>query len=189
MTTILDPNHIKAVANRATEMCSADSVDRALDRMAEEISKELHDTNPVVLCVMVGGIIPTGQLLTRLEFPLQVDYVHATRYGNNLTGQHLEWLVKPRVQLEGRTVLVVDDILDGGVTLAGIVDYCVQQKASQVKTAVLVEKQVEREKDALQKADFTGVTIANKFVFGYGLDYKSYLRNAPGIFSVSEADE
>lgn len=189
MSQILDPNHIKAVAKRATELHSAQAVDLALDRMASEISAQLHDSNPIVLCVMVGGIIPTGMLLTRLDFPLQVDYVHATRYGDAFTGQNLEWVVKPRASLEGRVILVVDDILDGGLTLAGIVKYCYDAKASLVKTAVLVEKEVTRHEDAVQKADFTGVKVEDKFVYGYGMDYKRYLRNAPGIYAVSGEDE
>ncbi|MFT5453526.1 MAG: hypoxanthine phosphoribosyltransferase, partial [Enterobacterales bacterium] len=88
-----------------------------------------------------------------------------------------------------RTILVVDDILDGGLTLAGIVDFCNQEGAADVKTAVLVEKNVERKGKAIKKAHYTGVTVENKFVFGYGMDYKRYLRNAPGIFAVSEEDE
>lgn len=189
MVTTVDTDHIKQVAKRATELFSASTVDKALDSMAIDIAEQLKDANPVVLCVMVGGIIPTGQLLTRLDFPLQVDYIHATRYGDNLTGDTLEWLVKPKVSLSGRTVLVVDDILDGGITLRGIVDYCFEQKARAVKTAVLVEKQVERHYEAVQKADFTGVKVENRFVFGYGMDYKRYLRNAPGIYAVSKEDE
>lgn len=189
MSNMMNPNHVKEVSKRATELFSAKDVHGALDKMAEEISHSLHDTNPLVLCVMVGGIIPTGMLLTRLDFPLQVDYVHATRYGDEIVGQTLEWIVKPRAKLENRTILVVDDILDGGVTLAGIVKYCYDQKALAVKTAVLVEKQVERHPSAIQKADFTGVQVENKFVYGYGMDYKRYLRNAPGIYAVSKEDE
>lgn len=189
MTTDLELDHINGIAKRATALHSAKAVDQALVNMASEISKDLHEANPVVLCVMVGGIIPTGKLLTLLDFPLQVDYVHATRYGEKFVGEELEWLVKPRVSLKNRTVLVVDDILDGGITLAGIVEYCYEQQAKAVKTAVLVEKTVARKEKAIQKADYTGVEVADRFVFGYGMDYKRYLRNAPGIFAVSKEDE
>lgn len=189
MSKMLDPKDIISIANRATALHTESEVDKALDSMAREISFDLYQSNPIVLCVMVGGIIPTGKLLTRLDFPLQVDYVHATRYGDEFVGQELEWLVKPRGSLEDRTVLIVDDILDGGLTLAGIADFCKQQGAKEVKTAVLVEKDVPRYGKAIKKADYTGVTVADKFVFGYGMDYKRYLRNAPGIFAVSEEDE
>lgn len=185
---IVDPKHIKEVSKRAVELHSAQAVEEALDRMAKEISDSLHEANPVVLCAMVGGIIPTGMLLTRLDFPLQVDYVHATRYGDDFSGQELKWFVKPRVSLKNRVVLVVDDILDGGLTLAGIIKYCYDEQASNVMTAVLVEKEVSRQSDAVQKADFTGVKVEDKFVFGCGMDYKRYLRNTPGIYAVNERD-
>lgn len=189
MSHALDPKFIKAVAQRATQLYSEKELEQALDKLAQEISNDLHETNLIVLCVMVGGIIPTGMLLTRLDFPLQVDYIHATRYGDDTTGKNLEWVVKPRVSLKNRTVLVVDDILDGGITLQGIVNYCYEAGAASVKTAVLVEKEVERLPQAIQKADYTGVTVENKFVYGYGMDYKRYLRNAPGIYAVSSEDE
>lgn len=188
--TYLSPNSIREISKRATCLYTAEQVDLALDKMGAQISNELAESNPVVLCVMIGGVVPTGMLLTRLDFPLQVDYVHATRYGDNFTGgTELEWHVRPRVSLEGRTVLIVDDILDGGVTLAKIAQYCSEQGAHSVKTAVLVEKQTHRVEEALQKADYTGALVEDLFVFGYGMDYKRYLRNAPGIYAVSEQDQ
>lgn len=189
MSTSPSPQLIREVSRRATCLLTAAQVDRALDEMAQKISEDLAHANPVVLCVMIGGVVPTGMLLTRLDFPLQVDYVHATRYRENFVGDELEWLVRPRVSLENRTVLVVDDILDGGVTLAKIVEHCHEVGASDVKTAVLVEKQTSRVEHALQKANYTGAVVEDKFVFGYGMDYKRYLRNAPGIYAVSESDK
>lgn len=183
------PQDIRDVFRRATCLFSATEVDKALDQMAEVIHAELHDTNPVVLCTMIGGVVPTGMLLTRLDFPLQVDYVHATRYHEQSYGQELEWLVEPRVCLKDRVVLVVDDILDGGITLKGIVDRCLQLGAKTIKTAVLVDKQVTREENSVQHADYSGVQVDDRFVFGFGMDYKRYLRNAPGIYAVAKEDE
>ncbi len=98
----------------------------AMHRLAGEITGRLGDSNPVVICVMNGGLIFSGQLLTRLVFPLEVDYVHATRYGHETIGSKLNWTVRPQLDLAGRTVLLLDDILDEGVTLAAIADYCRQ---------------------------------------------------------------
>lgn len=180
---------INGVMQRATCLYTGGEVSKALSDMAKEISAQLKDSNPVVLCVMIGGVLPTGGLLNRLDFPLQVDYVHATRYGDKIVGETLEWIVTPRVCLKDRTVLIVDDILDGGITLTEIAKYCKDQGAKEVKTAVLVEKNVERAKGAIQKADFTGVTVENRYVFGFGMDYKRYLRNAPGIYVVAPEDQ
>lgn len=189
MAELLPTTHIREISKRAKCLYSAQDIEKALESMASAIHADLQEDNPIVLCVLIGGVVLTGKLLTLLDFPLQVDYIHATRYGDNTTGSHLEWVVKPRCSLKGRTILVVDDILDGGVTLAGIVEYCKLQGAAAVKTAVLVEKQVTREQDAVQKADYTGVKVENRYVFGYGMDYKGYLRNVPGIFAVAKEDE
>lgn len=189
MSEMLPPDFIRAVEKRAKCLHSLEDIERALDKMATEIKADLSESNPIVLCAMIGGVVPTGMLLTRLDFPLQVDYVHATRYGLETTGQHLEWLVRPRVPLKNRTVLIVDDILDGGETLAGLIQFCKDQGAAEVKTAVLVDKIRVRSPHAVQKADYSGVLIENVFVYGFGMDYKRYLRNAPGIYAVSSEDE
>jgi hypoxanthine phosphoribosyltransferase len=185
----LSPEKIKRVLSRAACLHSSTQIEKALQEMATCIHQDLQDEDPLVLCVMIGGVVLTGKLLTLLDFPLQVDYIHATRYGNKTTGSELQWLVKPRVSLKGRTVLIVDDILDRGVTLAAIVEYCRSQGAKDIRIAVLVEKNISRNNDAVQKADYTGVTVENHYVFGYGMDYKGYLRNAPGIFSVALEDQ
>jgi hypoxanthine phosphoribosyltransferase len=186
---VLTPSHIKSVAARASCLFKAQDVEKALEGMASGIRQDLQDENPVVICVLIGGVVLTGKLLTMLDFPLQVDYIHATRYGDKTVGAHLEWMGTPRVSLKDRTVLIVDDILDKGVTLSAIVDYCEKQGAKSIKTAVLVEKQISRAKDAIQKADYTGVSVENRYVFGYGMDYKGYLRNAPGIYAVAMEDQ
>ena len=185
----ITPQQIKQIAARATCLFSDAEIEVSLNRMASLIHNDLEDANPIVLCVLIGGIVLTGKLLTKLDFPLQVDYIHATRYGDQLSGSEVQWVVKPRKSLQGQTVLIVDDILDGGITLQSIIDYCYEQGASVVKTAVLVEKQVPREETALQKADFTGIKVENRYIYGYGMDYKGYLRNAPGIYVVAKEDE
>ncbi|MFZ2950429.1 MAG: hypoxanthine-guanine phosphoribosyltransferase, partial [Desulfuromonadaceae bacterium] len=152
--------------------------------MAQEITSQLKESCPVLLCVMNGGLIFTGQLLTSLVFPLEVDYVHATRYGHETKGASLQWTVRPQLDLKGRTVLLLDDILDEGVTLAAIADYCRQQGAAEVLMAVLVEKLHLRKVTPGMRADFTGIEVGDRFLFGYGLDYKGYWRNAPGIFAL-----
>jgi len=179
------PRRIQEVYDKATCLFTKQEVETALDKMAGAIHAKLEEQNPVLICVMVGGLIPAGNLLPRLDFPLEVDYIHATRYGNTTKGGDIEWLVRPRTPLENRTVVVVDDILDGGLTLAAIVNYCKAQGAKEVFTAVLLDKQHTRVDGGLPKADFTGITMEDGYVFGYGMDYQGYLRNASGIFVVA----
>ena len=134
--------------------------------------------------VVVGGIIPMGNLLVRLDFPLEVDYVHATRYGDELSGGKIKWLHYPKSDLKGRTVVIVEDVLDGGITLKHVSDYCIGQGSKQVKTVTLVDKEDGRVEGGIAKADYTGIVAENRFLFGYGMDYKGYLRNAPGIYAL-----
>src|ERR1700751_1748544 len=114
------PYKIKDVHQRSRKLFTTAEVEAALDKMAWDIQQKLQDKNPIILCVMVGGLVPMGNLLPRLDFPLEVDYVHATRYNSGTSGGDIEWKVRPKMSLKNRTVLVVDDILDGGITLAAI---------------------------------------------------------------------
>ena len=164
---------------------SAAEVETAIDNMASAITGELKDKNPVVLCLMIGAVIVVGKLLPKLHFPLQLEYVHATRYQGATTGGSMHWLRSPSVPLKDRTVLIVDDILDEGVTLTTMIEECRKLQAALIYTAVLADKQIKKPRP-LEKADFTGLSIPDYYVFGYGMDYKSYLRNAPGIYAVKK---
>ncbi|MFC0269361.1 hypoxanthine-guanine phosphoribosyltransferase [Kushneria aurantia] len=159
------------------------AVERALDDMATRVSADLSERLPVFYCVMNGGLITTGHLLTRLGFPLKVDYLHATRYRSELRGGELFWRVSPEVPMSGRHVVIVDDILDEGTTLAAIIDYCRRAGAASVSSAVLVEKQHQRKAVPGLRADYCGLEVEDRYVFGFGMDYKGYWRNAPGIFA------
>lgn len=167
-------------------LVSESDVVAAIGRIADEMTAELKESNPVLICCMHGGLAFAGQLLTKLIFPLQVDYVHATRYGHKINGVALDWKVRPQIDLHGRTVVLLDDILDEGVTLAAIAEYCRQQGAAKIMMAVLVEKLHLRKVTPGMRADFTGIEVGDRFLFGYGLDYKGYWRNAPGIYALKD---
>jgi hypoxanthine phosphoribosyltransferase len=179
------PQDIKEIFSQAKCLYTREQIDAALDIMAQKISEELAHKNPVFLCVVIGGIVPLGNLLPRLDFPLEVDYVHATRYRGEVTGGAMQWKAEPTNDLSGRTVVVVDDILDSGLTLSEVMNYCRSKGAKEVYSAVLVDKADARQAGGVERADFTGVNVENLFVFGYGMDYKEYLRNAPGIYAVA----
>jgi len=156
----------------------------AIRTMAGDITERLRETNPLLLCVMNGGLILTGQLLPLLKFPVQAEYLHATRYRQETTGGILEWKLRPDIDMNDRTIIIVDDILDEGTTLCAIADYCQAHGATEVLTAVLVDKQHDRKARPGLKADFTGLMVEDRFLFGFGMDYKGYWRNAPGIYAV-----
>ncbi|TVO51635.1 hypoxanthine-guanine phosphoribosyltransferase [Denitromonas halophila] len=180
----VDMKEIRRAMEEADCLADNAAVETALDRMAAEITEPLRNTNPLVFVVMNGGLILAGRLLPRLVFPLEVAYLHATRYGHALQGNLLDWRVRPTQDLRGRTVLVLDDILDEGHTLAAIVDHLQAEGAVAVHTAVLVHKDHDRKATPGMRADFTGMDIADRFLFGCGMDYKGYWRNAPGIYAL-----
>lgn len=172
---------IKQVQATADLLYSEQEVEAALDKMAQEINTELADRNPLFLCVMNGGMVTAGKLMTRLQIPLTLDAINASRYQNQTSGGHIEWILKPGTPLKNRTILLVDDILDEGITLQAICQYCLEQGAESVFTAVLVDKILDHEKPI--KADFIGLKVEDRYLFGYGMDYKGYLRNAAGIYA------
>lgn len=180
----MNREEVRAVLAEGDLLVSETDVVAAIARIADEMTAELQNTNPVLVCCMNGGLAFAGQLLTRLVFPLQIDYVHATRYGHAVNGVALDWKVRPQHDLTGRTVVLLDDILDEGVTLAAIADYCRHLGAAKVMMAVLVEKLHLRKVTPGMRADFTGIEVGDRFLFGYGLDYKGYWRNAPGIYAL-----
>jgi hypoxanthine phosphoribosyltransferase len=179
------PEEAWLVYQEADCLYTSEQVENAIKRMADAITDRLAEKNPLLLCVMSGALIPMGNLLTHLNFPLQIDYIHATRYGNEIAGSELKWISQPHRVLNRRVVLIVDDILDEGLTLDAIVRECKKIGASEVYSAVLVEK--EHERNIGIRADFVGLQVEDRYVFGYGMDYKGYLRNVPGIYAVKSS--
>jgi hypoxanthine phosphoribosyltransferase len=175
---------IASVTSSAEIIYSREEVENSITEMAEKISGTLSQSNPLVLCVMIGGIVATAKLIEKLTFPFELDYIHASRYRGETSGGDIHWIATPKISLSGRTVLIIDDILDEGHTLQEIIKYCMENGAKQVLSAVLVEKNRLRKTDIT--ADFTGLQVPDRYVFGYGMDYKNYLRNLPGIYAVSE---
>jgi len=178
----MSPQEAQKIFDEADLLCSAEESALAVRRMAGEITVRLGTTNPLVLAVMGGAVVFTGQLLPQLTFPLDFDYLHVTRYGDVTTGGQLAWIVEPRSDVTGRVVLVVDDILDEGVTMAAIVQRLRAQGAADVLSAVFADKNLGRAKPVA--ADFVGVHLPNRYVFGYGMDVKGAWRNLPAVYAV-----
>ncbi|CAD5107852.1 hypoxanthine-guanine phosphoribosyltransferase [Zestomonas carbonaria] len=180
----VDLDHIRQVMAEADCLYPEAQVEAAIDRIAAAINDELAERNPVVFCVMNGGLIFAGKLLPKLNFPLELSYLHATRYRSEVTGGELFWKAKPELSFIDRDVLIIDDILDEGYTLGAIVDFCRHAGAANVHVAVLIDKDHDRKARPDLKADYVGLSCVDRYIFGYGMDYKGYWRNAPGIYAV-----
>lgn len=179
-------DEIKRIQAEADPVYCADDVEAAIEKLGQEITAQLADNNPVVLCLMLGGIVLTGKLLPLLRFPLEVNYVHASRYHGRIKAEKLQWIRRPDSSLKDRAVLILDDILDQGKTLETVIRSCKNNQAKSVHTAVLVDKQVSTPR-VIKHADFTGLTVPDRYVFGYGMDYKGYLRNVAGIYAIKNS--
>jgi hypoxanthine phosphoribosyltransferase len=179
---MLDKNQAWQMLREADLVCSAQEVGRAIERVAAEVTARLADANPLVLSVMGGAVVFTGRLLPLLPFPLELDYLHVTRYDGKTRGSEVRWKAGPRTDIRGRTLLVVDDILDEGDTLAAVRDRLLAEGAAAFFSAVFADKDIGRPKPI--RADFVGVRVPDRYVFGFGMDINEYWRNLPAIYAV-----
>lgn len=179
---MLAPAEAKRVLETADLVCSAADVSAAVRRIAAEIRPRLAAANPLVLAVMGGAVVFTGQLLPLLDFPLDFDYIHVSRYNEDTSGGVIRWKVHPNSRVQGRTVLVLDDILDQGETLAEIRKRVMEMGATTFYSAVFADKNLGREKPI--RPDFLGVTVPNRYVFGFGMDVHGAWRNLPAIYAL-----
>jgi len=180
----LEPERLRQIQREAVCLVDPQAVGTVYDQLAETVAKDLSDQVPVVLCVMNGALYFGAALLARWSFLLELDYVHVTRYGDETSGGELKWLSKARINLADRTVLVVDDIFDEGVTLQTIVEDCRALGAAKVVSCVLVEKQHQRKSNDSWRPDYVGLQVPDEYVFGCGMDYKGFFRNLPGIYAL-----
>ncbi|MCP5277297.1 MAG: hypoxanthine-guanine phosphoribosyltransferase [Thiobacillus sp.] len=180
----MDRNMAWNLINKADLLVGATEIELALDRLAARITDALADRMPLALCVMGGAVVFAGKLLPRLAFPLEFDYLHATRYRNGTRGGEIEWSALPKKEVKGRCVLLMDDILDEGHTLAAAKAKLLDMGAAEVWIAVLAEKDLGHEKPV--QAEFVGLTLPNRYVFGMGMDAYGLWRNLPAIYALRE---
>ena len=180
-----DIKTIPPLNDNATILISQSEIEARLDTLAVELSDFFRDKNPLCLCVMKGGIVFTGQMMSRLDFPLTLDYIHVSRYKNNQADE-LIWKQYPTDSVTGRTILIFEDILDSGVSLTCIRDWLLSNGAKEVFTVCLLEKKIKRDEPCIQNADFKAFEIGREFVYGYGLDNDDYWRNTKDIYQFNE---
>ena len=160
-------------------------IDGAIAAMGPRIDAALNGEVPLFLSVMNGGLLFAGALALAIKTDLEFDYLHATRYRSGTSGHELKWIKHPNRSMRGRIVLLVDDILDEGHTIKAIRDHCVAEGARRVLIAVLCEKRHDRCVPGI-KADFIGLDVPDRYVFGFGMDFHEQGRNLPCIYALKE---
>lgn len=181
----LSNQDIENVLRRSECLISSIEVTMAYQRLAAQLNLHYAGLNPIVLVVMNGGLIPAGQLLTQLTFYHRMHYIHATRYRNNQGSDNLVWKVKADTDISNQHVLLIDDIFDEGITLKAITDELAAYQPASLSTCVLLNKRHYR-KVADFTVDFVGLEVADRYVYGCGMDYHGYLRHLPGIYALKE---
>ncbi|MDX2429108.1 MAG: hypoxanthine-guanine phosphoribosyltransferase [Xanthomonadales bacterium] len=164
-----NPPDPRTLLENSRVLFNREEVAAAVQKMADEINEYYGDQPIILISVLTGAIIPAAWLITKLKMPIQMDFVHATRYRGGLYGAELEYRVPPRLDLEGKHVLIVDDIFDEGNTLAAIKGSVEKRLAGSVKMASLVRKDHDR---GLPRdyVDFIGLDVPDVYVFGCGMD-------------------
>lgn len=174
--------HLATILSQSVLLHDERQIGESLDLMAERITDDLAGKNPIVMPVMQGGLIFAGHLITRLAFPLRINYIHATRYRGETSGGELKWIARPSESLEGQHVLLLDDIFDQGYTLDAIAADCRSQGAASVRSSVLLKKNHPRAV-ANYRPDYHALEVDDQYVFGFGMDYEHQLRNLNGIYA------
>jgi len=178
------PADVLAARQRSQCVVPAADVQFALDQVAVRLAVRLTETNPLLLTVMNGGLPFAAELMRRWDFPMELSYLHVSRYRERTDGSDLRWHVTPHAEVADRTLLFVDDVLDQGHTLAALVDWARSAGAAEVLTAVLVDKQVRDPRPVA--ADYAALHCPDRYLFGCGMDYRGYWRNLPGIYALPE---
>ncbi len=155
-------------------------IEAAVRRLASEISKDYRNKNPVLLGILRGSFVFLADLIRHLDFPLEVDFIGLSSYGSSTqTSGKIKVVKKLETPVQDRNVLIVEDIVDTGLTTAFLIDYLKKRKAASVRLCALTDKPSRREVPV--KIDYIGFTVPNKFLVGYGLDANQKFRNLPDI--------
>jgi hypoxanthine phosphoribosyltransferase len=181
----MNENDLSRMLQQGRLVVSADEIDKTITRMAREIDARYQEQVPIVICIMNGGLMLTAQLMSKLKIHATLDYLQTSRYRGNTRGGELRWRIEPQQSLEGRAVILVDDIFDEGYTLLNIVEYCENQGASDVFSVVLLDKRHARKVDGF-RPDLIGLEVEDEYLVGFGMDYQEHFRHLPAIYALRE---
>ena len=176
-------NFFQSILKQSSILYSSREIHLAIKNIAEEINQDIQSDVLYVLTVMNGGLFFSAHLIPLLKHTIHHDYIHATRYGNKAKGGLVHWIKDPDDIIKGKNILLVDDILDEGVTLSQIISKCKKMGAKNIFYTALFNKLIDKEKTILPS--YHVLNVPNKFVFGFGLDYKGFGRALPDLHIIN----
>ena len=174
-----------AMLAKSDLLYSMDDINQALDSLAAALTQDYAEQYPLMLCAMNGAVMTTGHLMSRLLFKLELDYIHASRYGDKIVGGELRWQAKPHSDLQGRHVVLIEDIYDEGLTLSALREYCLLAGAASVRCVCLFNKQ--RSGKVGPVPEYIGLDVPDRYVFGFGMDVEGDWRNLPAVYALRES--
>lgn len=164
-----------------------DKIAEAIRRLAREIRRDLQNTNPLVICILKGSFVFVADLVRALDIPVEVEFVSLSSYGS---GTETSGKVKMRLgttcSLAGRHILVVDDIIDTGITINYLLSYLRRKKPASLRLCVLLDKPARRQ--VAVPIDYLGFTVPNKFIVGYGIDWNEQYRYLPDVCFIGDKE-
>lgn len=169
---------------------SEEEIQNTIAKLADQLSAEYKDKDPLILCVLTGAVLFTVDLIEKMDIMAQMDFIDVSTYfGGTATTGELKLIHDMTKDVKGRNVLITEDIVDSGRTLQYLVNLLKKRGAKSVKTVSLLNKPEGREFDV--NVEYYGFKVPNEFLVGYGLDYKGYYRNLPyvGILKPSVYNE
>ncbi len=174
----MDDNRIKEI------LLTEEQLNDKVTELAKTLSEKYEDQNPLVISVLNGSFMFCSDLLKKMNFPLELNFIQVSSYGNSTESTGSIQISGNRIDMKGRRVIIIEDIIDSGNTLKRLTEYFGTLGADTVETCVLLDKPSRREVDI--EPDYCGFKIEDKFVVGYGLDYAQYFRNLPFIGVLDE---
>jgi hypoxanthine phosphoribosyltransferase len=171
--------------NRREVLIPANEIAATVERLAAEIRGDYFGKEPLLLGILKGSFMFMADLIRRLDFPLEIDFIRLSSYGGGTESSGKIKVVQGlRSGVKNREVLVIEDIIDTGLTVAYLLDYLRKKRPASLRLCALLDKPSRRQVPV--SIDYLGITVPDKFLVGYGLDYNERYRNLPDIYVLGE---
>ena len=161
---------------------SYNQIEEAVQKIAHQMEKELADKNPLFLVILNGAFMFASDLFKNLNFPAEISFIKFSSYSGTKSTGEVKQLIGINEKLEGRVVVLIEDIVDSGISMEKILEYLKTENVSDLKIATLLFKPAAYKKNF--KIDYIGLEIPNDFIVGYGLDYNGQARNFKDIYKI-----